>query len=76
MSDDKFLQEQSKEQLIIFLHNAELHIEDLRNRLFKLTGCKEFGRVDGVDGSCIDCLHENIKLFNKCWNFKLQYKKS
>ena len=70
MIDPFPLEEQSKEQIIIFLHNAELQIESLRNRLEKLTGCREFGNIDGMNGSCVDCSYENKELFNKCWNFR------
>ena len=54
MIDPFPLEEQSKEQIIIFLHNAEL----------------EFGNIDGMNGSCVDCSYENKELFNKCWNFR------
>ena len=36
-TSDDFLNEQTKEQLIIFLHNTELQLEDLRKQMYKLT---------------------------------------
>lgn len=64
------LQNESKEQLIIFLHNSEYTIDNLRKRLEVLTGCVDFGNVDGMNGACVECSHENKELFDKCWNFK------
>ncbi len=60
----------TNEQLQIFLHNQEYITETLRNRLFKLTGCKDFGNLDGMNGACVECSVENKSLFDKCWNFK------
>lgn len=65
MTDKNFL-----EQQIMLLHNAESHIENLRKRMFILTGCREFGTVDGMNGTCIDCYYENNELFKKCEKFK------
>lgn len=60
----------TNEQLQIFLHNQELITENLRDRLFKLTGCKDFGNIDGMNGACIECSYEDEELFNRCWKFK------
>lgn len=62
----------TNEQLQIFLHNQELITENLRNRLFKLTGCRDFGNLDGMNGACIECSYEDKELFNRCWNFKFK----
>ena len=70
LTDDNFLKEQTKEQIIIFLHNTELQLENLRNRMEKLTGCREFGMVDGMNGACVECFYEDRKLFDKCEKFK------
>ena len=70
MTDDKFLQGQTKEQLIVFIHNNEYTINNLRNRLLKLTGCADFGNVDGMNGICVDCSYSDQELFNKCWQFR------
>ena len=70
LTDDNFLKEQTKEQIIIFLHNTELQLESLRNRMEKLTGCREFGMVDGMNGACVECFYEDRKLFDKCEKFK------
>lgn len=70
MTDNKFLQEQSKEQLIIFIHNDEAIIENLRDRLRKLTGCGDFGNGDGTVGTCVMCSYDNPELFERCWEFQ------
>lgn len=67
---DDFLNEQTKEQIIIFLHNTESQLEHLRERMYKLTGCREFGNLDGMNGACVECSYNEKKLFDKCWNFK------
>ena len=68
--NDEFLEEQTKEQIIIFLHNTEFELENLRERMKKLTGCREFGALDGMNGTCIECFYDNKKLFEKCEAFK------
>ena len=70
LTKDDFLNEQTKEQIIIFLHNTELQLENLRERMEKLTGCREFGNLDGMNGACVECFYEERELFDKCWNFK------
>ena len=72
MNDREYLQQQTKGQLIIFLNNADLTIEDLRRRMRKLTGCGDFGNLDGMNGSCIECQHKDPELFDKCWDFTLE----
>lgn len=66
---EEFLNAQTKEQIIIFLHNTELQLESLRNRMEKLTGCREFGALDGMNGVCQTCFYEEKPLFDKCWDF-------
>ena len=70
LTDIDFLKEQTKEQLIIFFHNTELQLESLRDRMYKLTGCREFGALDGMNGNCIECFYNDRKLFEKCEQFK------
>ena len=70
----EFLDQQSREQLYIFLNNDEYTIINLRNRLEKLTGCSDFGNVDGMDGYCVECSIDNKELFDRCWNFKFDKK--
>ena len=70
----EFLDKQSREQLYIFIMNDEYVISNLRKYLKKLTGCGNFGNVDGMDGSCIECSNNNKDLFCKCWNFKFDKK--
>ena len=69
LTDIDFLKEQTKEQLIIFFHNTELQLENLRDRMYKLTGCREFGALDGMNGNCIECFYNDRKLFEKCEQF-------
>ena len=69
LTDENFLKEQTKEQLIIFFHNTELQLENLRDRMYKLTGCREFGALDGMNGNCIECFYNDRKLFEKCEQF-------
>jgi hypothetical protein len=59
----------SREQLEINVHNDALIIADLRKRLYKLTGCGEFGKCDGMDGSCVECSYENNELWKRCIEF-------
>ena len=60
----------TNKQLQIFLHNQKYITETLRDRLFKLTGCKDFGNLDGMNGTCVDCFYNERELFDRCWNFK------
>ena len=73
-TDNDFLNEQTKEQIIIFLHNTEWQLEHLRERMYKLTGCREFGNLDGMNGACVECFYEERELFDRCWNFKFDKK--
>ena len=63
-------QEFSRDDLDIRIKNYEYISDNLRDRLYKLTGCRNFGGCDGMDGSCHYCLEENRELFDKCWDFK------
>ena len=60
----------TNEQLRIFLHNQDYIIESLRQRLWRLTGCKDFGNLDGMNGACIECFYDDKQLFEKCEQFK------
>ena len=75
LTDDDFLKDQTKEQLIIFLHNTELQLESLRDRMYKITGCREFGTLNGINGNCIECFYNDKKLFEKCEQFKFNKEK-
>jgi hypothetical protein len=66
---DEFYKQQSKEQLLVFLHNSELELNSLRERLFLLGGCFNFGCVDGMDGTCVECSYNDKYLFDRCWRF-------
>lgn len=70
MTDKEFLQQQTKEQLIIFVQNNEYIIESLRNRLKRLTECGDFGNGDGTVGTCVMCSYNNPELFERCWEFQ------
>lgn len=63
-------QEFSREDFVIQIKNCEYVSDNLRDRLYRLTGCRNFGGCDGMDGSCHYCLAENRALFDKCWDFK------
>jgi hypothetical protein len=65
----EFYESQSKEQLIIFLNNQEYKEEILREKLFMLSGCRNFGGPDGMNGTCIECFHENRSLHDRCYYF-------
>ena len=75
LTKDDFLNEQTKEQIIIFLHNTELQLESLRNRMYKITGCREFGNLDGMNGACVECSYNEKELFDRCWNFHFSKEK-
>ena len=66
----------TNKQLKIFLKNNELIIDNLRERLFKLTGCRDFGNLDGMNGSCIECFYNDEKLFKECESFTFDKKKN
>ena len=62
--------EKENEQLNIFLRNNKYTEDLLRERLKKLTGCTNFGGIDGMDGACVECFYTNRALFDKCEKFK------
>lgn len=69
------IKDYTKEELEILYHNLNIEYERLCNKLFILTGCKHFGDGDGMNGSCIDCYHDNNDLHNRCELFSLAYDK-
>ena len=75
---EEWLNEQSKEQLIIFYKNNEYEIERLRDKIALLTGCAGFGDCDGTDGGCVECHYDKPRLCKQCegfhWTFH-QYRK-
>ena len=66
-----FLKKQSHEQLEIFLLNEDLVEDNLRSRLFLLTGCGDFGGQDGTNGSCVECYYNNRDLHDRCCLFQV-----
>ena len=50
-SKEDFLKNQTHEQLEIFVKNGELIQDNLRQRLFVLAGCGDFGGQDGTNTS-------------------------
>ena len=74
LTKDDFLNDQTKEQIIIFLHNTELQLESLRERMRKLTGCREFGTLDGMNGACVECFYNERELWDKCEKFTFDKK--
>ena len=62
----EFLAEQTHEQLETFVLNAKMVESNLRDRLFLLTGCRDFGGQDGTNGACVDCYYYNNELHKRC----------
>ena len=62
--------EEENEQLKIQNSNNKYVIDNLRKRLKKLTGCCDFGNLDGMNGACVECSYNEKELFERCWNFK------
>lgn len=60
----------SHAELLLQVKNYEYALDNLRGRLYKLTGCRNFGGCDGMNGSCHYCLEERKELFDRCWEFK------
>ena len=60
----------SYEQLEIFYNNSKLCEKLLRERLFVIGGCYDFGGEDPMVGSCIDCYYNEPDLFEKCRAFQ------
>lgn len=71
----EWLREQSQEQLITFIMNGDMMQDILRDKLFILTGCHDFGSSDGMNGSCVECCYENRALFDRCCLFGDAYRK-
>lgn len=44
--------------------------EDMRTRLHLLSGCSEFGKLDGMNGACVDCSINDKNLFERCGLFQ------
>lgn len=75
---EEWLNEQSKEQLIIFCQNDDYVIQRLRDKIALLTGCAGFGDSDGTIGSCVDCYFNDPQLHQRCHLFQSafqQYRK-
>ena len=67
---NKFLNDFRVKNLKDIIKNQDYIIKDLRERLYRLTGCLDFGGCDGTVGSCHYCLAEDPETFEKCWQFK------
>lgn len=67
---DNFNDYFSPAELLLQVKNYEYALDNLRARLYKLTGCRNFGGCDGMDASCHYCLEERKELFDRCWEFK------
>ena len=74
MADKKYYESLDKHQLITFLLNMKLVEETLRDRLFLLSGCRDFGNSDGMDGSCVECGYDNPALQYRCLEFGNAYR--
>ena len=42
--------------------------------MYKITGCREFGNLDGMNGACVECSYNEKELFERCWNFRFDKK--
>lgn len=69
-SKEDFLKNQTHEQLEIFIKNGDLIQDNLRERLFLLSGCGDFGGQDGTNGSCVECYYNNRGLHERCCLFQ------
>ena len=69
----EYYETQSKDQLIIFLNNQDYTESTLRDKLFLLGGCHNFGGCDGTDGACVECYYNNQALFDRCSYFADAY---
>lgn len=65
-----YLKKQTHEQLEICILNNDMVEDILRDRLYLLSGCRNFGGQDGTDGSCIDCYITNKNLHQRCRLFQ------
>ena len=68
--EDSVMHEDDIKQLKITIGNLEYEVKRLSSVIFKLTGCSDFGHLDGMNGNCVICSHEDKELFDKCWRFK------
>lgn len=75
MKDPMKNEDYPKEQLLIFLHNQDLIIEDLHLKIELLTGCNGFGSGDGTNGSCADCYYNNQAQWMRCNAFADAWRK-
>lgn len=58
--------------------HIQYHIDverSLRERLYRLTGCPNFGGCDGMNGSCHYCSEEDPDIYEKCWQFTFEKEK-
>lgn len=68
----EYLRAVSRRQLETMVHNSVYQIEFLRDRLFKLTGCREFGAQDGTCGGCVECFYNTPEIHEKCYAFMIE----
>lgn len=59
----------------IEIHNLRLINERLMEKLYLVTGCKEFGDLDGMEGTCVYCCELNPQLFYRCELFRDSFMK-
>lgn len=70
-TDREYLRSVSHRQLEIMVRNSGYVNELLRDRLFLITGCRDFGGQDGTDGGCVECFYHNPELHNRCCLFQM-----
>ena len=67
----EYLRSVSHRQLEIMVRNRSYVNELLRDRLFLITGCRDFGGQDGTNCSCVECFYHNPELHNRCCLFQM-----
>lgn len=60
-----------RSQLEVMVNNKDYVIDILRDRLFLITGCREFGGQDGTNGGCVECFYNTPDLHNRCCLFQM-----
>lgn len=59
------------EQLEVCISNKDMINDILRDRLYLLSGCRNFGGQDGMDGGCVECSFKNKDLHQRCCLFQI-----
>lgn len=60
----------SDAELLLQVKSYENALDNMHARLYKLTGCRDFGSCGSMNDSCHYCSEEHKELFDRCWEFK------